>query len=340
MRYLITGGAGFIGSHLVDGLLARGDQVLVLDDLSTGRRANIEHHFESWRVEFVEGSICDEDLVDDCMRVVDRCIHLASSVGVQLVVERPLDTLLRNVRGTDIVLGAAERHGRWLMFSSTSEIYGKNSTGALSEQSDPVLGSPFKARWSYAIAKAFGEALAHGYGREMGAEMVVVRLFNTVGPRQTGRYGMVLPRFVRQALNGDEVTVFGNGTQSRCFVHVHDTVAALMSLCDTPAAVGAPYNVGATTETSIAELARRVIERAGSDSTIRLVPYEDAYDDGFEELGRRKPDTATIERMTGWYPSRSLDQAIDDVIAHERVSQRAAREPVAIGRAAEYVRAA
>lgn len=340
MKYLVTGGAGFIGSHLVDGLAARGHEVLVLDDLSTGRRENIEHQLDSGGVELIEGSVCDEGLVDDCMRSVDRCFHLASTVGVQLVVERPLDTLLRNVRGADTVLGAAQRHGRWLLFSSTSEVYGKTSAGALSEQSDTVLGSPFKARWSYAIAKAFGEALAHGYCREMKAEMVVVRLFNTVGPRQTGRYGMVLPRFVRQALAGEELTVFGNGTQSRCFIHVHDTVAGLISLCDTPGAVGAPYNIGATTETPIIELARRVIERSGSDSSIRLVPYEDAYDEGFEELGNRKPDTAAIERLTGWYPTRPLDQVIDGVITYERASKEATRQPVPIGHMQEYLRAA
>lgn len=339
MRYLITGGAGFIGSHLIDGLTAQGNQALVLDDLSIGSRANIEHHLGSGQVELVEGSVCDADLVDDCMRAVDRCVHLASVVGVQLIVERPLDSLLRNVRGTDNVLGAAERHGRWLLFSSTSEIYGKNSTGALNEHSDRLLGSPFVGRWSYAIAKAFGEALVNGYCRERDADMVVVRLFNTVGPRQTGRYGMVLPRFVRQALAEEELTVFGNGMQSRCFIHVHDTVAALLSLCESPEAVGSPYNIGVTTETPVIELARRVIERTGSNSTIRLVPYEDVYGDGFEELGRRKPDTASIERLTGWYPTRSLDQAIDDVVSYERTKREDAHE-LPFAPTLEYVRAA
>jgi len=330
LRYLVTGGAGFIGSHLVDGLVARGDDVLVLDDLSTGSRDNVEHVLGSGHVDLVEGSVLDADLVDGCMTAVDACFHLASAVGVKLVVERPLDTLLRNVRGVDTVLSTAARHGRWLLFTSTSEVYGKSSDGALNEESDRVLGSPFKARWGYAIAKSFGEALAHGYEREHGAPMVVVRLFNTVGPRQKGRYGMVLPRFVRQALAGEDLTVFGNGVQSRCFVHVHDTVAALLALTDRVEAIGTPFNIGSSVEVPIIELARRVIERSESRSRIVLVPYEDAYEEGFEELGRRKPDTSELERLTGWQPSRTLDQAIDDVVDYERIAPQATSHGVSL----------
>lgn len=325
MRYLITGGAGFIGSHLVDALTTRGDSVLVVDDLSTGRRENLELSLESERVELVEGSVTDAALVDDCMQATDACMHLASAVGVQLVVERPLETLTRNVRGCDVVISAAARHDRWLLFTSTSEVYGKNSDGALTEDSDRVLGSPFKARWGYSIAKSFGEALAHGYHREQSARMVVTRLFNTVGPRQSGAYGMVLPRFVQQALAGEDLTVYGHGTQSRCFAHVADTVHALLLLADSEAAVGSAYNVGSSVEVPIVELAGRVIERSGSDSTIRLVPYTEAYDEGFEELGRRKPDTTALEHLTGWQPSRSLDEAIDDVIAYERTGAGSSR---------------
>lgn len=316
MRYLVTGGAGFIGSHLVETLAARGDQVLILDDLSTGDRRNVEHLLASPNVELVEGSILDGSLVDGCVKSVDACFHLASAVGVQLVVSRPLDTLLCNVRGTDIVISAAVRHRRRMLFTSTSEIYGKNSMGALDEQSDRILGSPFKARWGYSTAKAFGEALAHGYARESGAEIVVARLFNTVGPRQKGAYGMVLPRFVQQALAGEDLTVYGTGTQSRCFVHVADTVHALTLLIDADKALGDVFNVGSSHELPIIELAATVIERTKSRSRVQLIPYESAYGEGFEELGRRKPDTTRLERLTGWKTSRTLEETIDDVIAY------------------------
>jgi UDP-glucose 4-epimerase len=323
-RYLVTGGSGFIGSHLAEALVQRGDRVLILDDLSTGDAANLEHLLDSGRVEFVEGSILDEQLVDECMGAVDRCFHLASAVGVKLVVNRPLDTLLCNTRGTDIVMSTAVRHSRRLLFTSTSEVYGKSSTGSLHELSDRVLGSPFKARWSYATAKAFGESLAHGYHRECGAEMIVARLFNTAGPRQKGAYGMVLPRFVQQALGESPLTVYGPGTQSRCFVHVADTVRALLLLIDCDDALGQVFNVGSAAEVPILELAAKVLERSGSLSAIEHVDYEDAYGEGFEELGRRLPDTSAIEALTGWCPTRGLSEIIDDVIAYERANPVAA----------------
>jgi UDP-glucose 4-epimerase len=318
VRYLVTGGAGFIGSHLVEALAARGDHVLVLDDLSTGERGNVEHLLSSGSVDLVEGNILDEDIVDDCVRSVDACYHLASAVGVQLVCSRPLDTLLCNVRGTDIVISAAVRHGRRLLYTSTSEVYGKNSSGSLHEESDRILGSPFKARWGYAIAKAFGEALSHGYARERDAEIVVTRLFNTAGPRQKGAYGMVLPRFVQQALAGADLTVYGTGTQSRCFIHVADTVHALLLLIEADGAIGKVFNVGSSMEVPIIELAAKVIAQTGSSSRVQLIPYESAYGEGFEELGRRKPDTTELERLTGWQTSRSLEETIDDVIAYAR----------------------
>jgi UDP-glucose 4-epimerase len=340
MRYLITGGAGFIGSHLVDALTTRGDDVLVLDDLSSGRLENLDEllagdesngpprrrfapdRSRSGGVEFVEGSVTNEALVDDCMTSVDACLHLASAVGVQLVVKQPLESMLSSVRGSDIVISAAVRRGKRLLFTSTSEIYGKISGDSLSETSDRILGSPFQSRWSYSTAKAFGEVLAYSYHRQEGAETVVARLFNTVGPRQTGAYGMVLPRFVRQALAGDDLTVYGTGTQSRCFTHVLDTVHALVLLIDTDASLGNVYNVGAPRPVSVIELAGKVISRAGSSSKIKLVPYDEAYGPGFEELGRRVPDISALFAATGWQPSRSMDETVDDVIAYEQNEAR------------------
>jgi UDP-glucose 4-epimerase len=317
-RILITGGAGFIGSHLADSLLARGEHVVLLDDFSTGRRDTIEHLRDVPRLEVVEGSTLDPTLVDDLVGATDATLHLASAVGVQLIVASPLSSLLGNVRGTDNVFASAVRHGKRLLFTSTSEVYGKNSAGPLNEDADRILGSTFKSRWAYAMAKGFGEALAHGYYRDCQADVIVARLFNTVGSRQTAAYGMVLPRFVRQALAGEELTVYGDGTQTRCFTHVADTVQALLLLLDNDAAVGQLYNVGTQTEIPVIELARRVIEATGSDSEIRLIPYEDAYGEGFEELGRRKPETRAIRELTGWEPRRTIDDAIRDVILHEQ----------------------
>jgi UDP-glucose 4-epimerase len=324
MRYLITGGAGFIGSHLVDALTTRGDEVMILDDLSTGNIENVSHVLDSDQVRLVEGSILDHRLVEACLQEVDACVHLASAVGVQLVVSRPLDSLQRNIRGNDVVISLCARHHTPLTFASTSEVYGKNSVGALNEESDRLLGPPQKLRWAYATAKAFGEALCYSHVKETGSRMTVVRLFNTVGPRQTGAYGMVLPRLVRQALAGQDLTVYGNGTQSRCFGHVYDVVHGITLLMDDPRSSGRAFNIGQPVETPIVELARRVIAHTGSSSAIRLVPYEEAYDDGFEELGRRQPDTTAIEQLTGWRAARTVDDAIDDVIAYQRASVPAA----------------
>jgi UDP-glucose 4-epimerase len=320
-RTLLTGGAGFIGSHLADALLARGHQVVVLDDFSTGRRATLDHLADVPGLEIVEGSTLDAELVDTLVARTDATLHLASAVGVQLIVNSPLSSLLGNVRGTDNVFAAAVRHGKRLLFTSTSEVYGKNSAVPLPEDADRVLGSAFKSRWAYAIAKGFGEALAHGYYRDCEAEIIVARLFNTVGARQSPSYGMVLPRFVRQALSGEALTVYGDGTQTRCFTHVADTIEALLLLLDNDGAVGQVYNVGTQVETPVIEVARRVIERSGSPSTLSLIAYEDAYGEGFEELGRRKPETSAIRALTGWGPTRTIDDAIDDVIAHERARE-------------------
>jgi nucleoside-diphosphate-sugar epimerase len=315
VRYLITGGAGFIGSHLADALVARGDDVLVLDDLSTGRAENLGEAMASGRVELVEGSVCDEGLVDECLGQADACFHLASAVGVKLIVDRSVESLARSVRGAQVVTEGAHRLGRRLLFASTSEIYGKNGENALAEHSDRVLGSPSVARWSYSIGKAFGEAIALGYHREREGDTVVVRLFNTVGPRQSGAYGMVLPRFVGQALAGEELTVYGDGSQSRCFAHVRDTVRALVMLMDEEGARGRPFNVGRSDEITIRALAELVIARTGSRSGIRVVSYEEAYGEGFEELGRRRPDTTALEQMTGWRATLGVEEAIDDLAA-------------------------
>ena len=316
MRYLVTGGAGFIGSHLVDALASRGDEVLILDDLSTGRRQNVQHMLDSGNVELVEGSVMDGALVDDCVRSVDRCFHLASAVGVQLVMDRPLDTLLTNVNGTQNVMSAAARHDRWLLYTSTSEVYGKQSRTPLTENSDCLLGSPAKRRWSYAIAKAFGEALAHTLHAEGGAPMVVTRLFNVVGPRQSDRYGMVVPRLVRQAMSGTDLTVFGNGTQMRCFLHVNDAVHGLLLLAETDNCRGRVFNIGSNEEVSIMGLARRVRELAGSNSEIVTVPYDEAYEEGFEDMPRRVPDISKVSALTGFRPTMPLDGILQSVIEY------------------------
>jgi UDP-glucose 4-epimerase len=247
-----------------------------------------------------------------------------------MIVNEPLDTLMRSVRGSNVVMHAAARRGVRVLFSSTSEVYGKHTNGALSEDDDLIFGSPSKGRWTYAIAKSFGEALIHGYHGRRGVDATVVRLFNTVGPRQTGMYGMVLPRFVRQALAGEDLTVYGSGAQTRCFTHVRDTVAALIALGDNPKASGRTFNIGSSTPIAIVELARRVIERSESSSQIVLVPYEQAYGPGFEELGARRPDTTALRGLTGWQPLATVDDAIVDVIEFER-ARAAPAEP---GRAA------
>jgi UDP-glucose 4-epimerase len=330
-RFLITGGAGFIGSHLVEALTERdkAERIVILDDLSTGQLGNIEALLEADRVSFVHGSVNDAQLVDELMGNTDICVHLASAVGVQMIVNEPLDTLMRSVRGSNVVMHAAYRHGVKVLFSSTSEVYGKQTHSNLTEQDDLVFGSPSRGRWTYAIAKSFGEALIHGYHRQRGVDATIVRLFNTVGPRQTGTYGMVLPRFVRQALAGEDLTVYGSGAQTRCFTHVQDSVAALIALCETDGASGQTFNVGSSTPISIVELARKVIERTPSDSKILLVPYEEAYGSGFEELGSRRPDTTALRNMTGWQTHLTVEDAIDDVIELERSRLQVVSESVA-----------
>jgi UDP-glucose 4-epimerase len=315
--FLITGGAGFVGSHLTDTLVADGHEVIVLDDLSSGSRENLAPSLRSGRVDLIEGTVLDSDLVDQCVQAADVCIHLAAKLGVEQIVGHPLSCLRENVLGADVVMESAARHGRRLLFTSSSEVYGKVNQRGLGELSDRVIGSPTKSRWSYAIAKEFGESLAHSYVQECGAEMIVVRLFNTVGPRQVSEYGMVLARFVRQALAGDPLTVYGDGTQTRCFTDVLDVVQALRQLVASDGAVGGVYNIGVSSSIRVVDLARLVIDRTGSESGIVFVPYAQAHSPGFEELGNRSPDTSALHGLTGWTPERGLEQTIDAVVAHE-----------------------
>lgn len=318
LKYLITGGAGFIGSHLVDALVVGGHRVVILDDFSTGQLANVEQLVASGSADLVDGSVTDAALVDDLIADCDCCLHLASAVGVKLVVSHPLETLRRIVQGTDVVISASARHDKRVIFASTSEVYGKNSDGALHEDSDRVLGSAAKSRWSYAIAKSYGEAMAHGYHREHGTDTRVVRLFNTIGPRQRHTYGMVVPSFVRHAIAGEDVTVYGDGSQSRCFLHVADAVRAILALSTHDSAAGRSFNIGNPDPITILGLAQRVIARVGSSSSITFVPYEQAYEDGFEELGKRRPDTTALHDLLGWKPTLTLDDALDDVIDFQR----------------------
>jgi len=318
MRALITGGAGFIGSHLADRLLARGDQVVLLDDLSTGRLANIVHLEGDPDAEFVLGSILNADLVDHVVSRVDAVYHLAAAVGVNLIVEKPLESLMTNIRGTETVVEKAHKYGKRILVASTSEIYGKNTSDRLSEDDDRILGSPLKSRWSYSEAKAIDEILAYTYWREKGLETVIVRLFNTVGPRQTGSYGMVIPRFVTQALRGEPITVFGDGRQTRCFCSVHDVVDGILTLSEHPDALGRVFNLGGTEEISMADLAERIIRLADSSSVIEYIPYDVAYEEGFEDMERRVPDTTRARDLVGFAPTAGLDDIIRAVIDNQQ----------------------
>jgi UDP-glucose 4-epimerase len=313
VRTLITGGAGFIGSHLADFLLRGGDHVIALDDLSTGRTENLAGLTGRPDFELVLGSILNNDLVDDVVSRSDRVFHLAAAVGVNRIIERPLESLRTNILGSEIVFEKAHKYGRPTLVTSTSEIYGKNGSDRLNEEDDRILGSPLKSRWSYSEAKAIEEILAYTYWREKGLPTVIVRLFNTVGPRQTGTYGMVIPRFVRQALNGEPLTVYGDGTQTRCFCSVHDVVPTLVALMESEEARGRVFNVGGTEEISIQNLAERVIALTDSSSEVRLVPYDEAYEEGFEDMPRRVPDIRRVHEAVGFEPRTSLDQIIRDV---------------------------
>ena len=318
MNVFITGGCGFIGSHLAERLLARGDRVAVLDDLSTGSMENVVHLVEHPRFSYRIGSALDVPLVTELVDSADVTIHLAAAVGVKLIVERPVHTIETNVRATEVVLGAAARKRKLVMVASTSEVYGKSTSFPFREDQDLQLGPTSHSRWAYACSKALDEWLALAYLRERGVPVIVTRFFNTVGPRQTGQYGMVVPTFAAQALREEPITVYGSGDQSRCFGHVNDAVEALLRLMSTSSAIGEVFNVGSTQEVSVRQLAEQVRTAAGSRSDIVLIPYSEAYAVGFEDMMRRVPDVSKLERVTGFRPSTSLEVIIRDVVDDQR----------------------
>jgi len=320
-RSLITGGAGFVGSHLAEELLSRGEEVFVIDDLSTGRIDNIELLKTNPKFRYVIDSVHNEPLLAE---LIDRCdviYHLAAAVGVKLIVESPVNTIETNVHGTEVVLKLANKKKKKVLITSTSEVYGKSTSVPFREDQDLVLGPPTKGRWSYACSKAIDEFLAIAYWHEKRLPVVIVRLFNTVGPRQTGRYGMVIPNFVQQALNGEPITVFGDGTQSRAFGYVGDVVRALADLGRQPQAVGEVFNIGNTNEITMNALAELIKQMTGSKSDIVHIPYDQAYEQGFEDMPRRVPDISKIQRLIGYQPTVDLEQILERVIAAFRDSE-------------------
>lgn len=332
MKVLITGGAGFIGSHLAERYLASGDSVYVIDDLSTGSVENIRHLKTHKRFEYfidsVENRQLTAELVDDC----DVIFHLAAAVGVRLIVESPVRTIETNVRTTELVLNLAAKKKKRVLVTSTSEVYGKRTQMPFREDDDLLMGPSSKGRWSYACSKALDEFLALAYWKEKRVPTTVVRLFNTVGPRQTGRYGMVVPNFAMQALQNENITIFGDGTQRRCFLHVSDAVDALMAIMVESSAVGEVYNVGSPEEITIRSLAEKVKAMTASSSKIVMIPYEEAYEEGFEDMLRRVPDISKVNALTGFAPQYGLDKILKDVISYTRGRLAAdGRLPVAAG---------
>lgn len=320
MKVLITGGSGFIGSHLADAYIARGDEVFVIDDLSTGSIENIRHLKENPRFHYTVDSVQNVHVLAELIDTCDIVFHLAAAVGVKLVVESPVQTIETNIRGTEIVLSIANKKKKKVLIASTSEVYGLSEQVPFREDGNLVMGATTKGRWSYACSKAIDEFLALAYWREKKLPTLVVRLFNTVGPRQTGQYGMVIPTLVKQALAGRPLTVYGTGKQTRCFAYVGDVVQALMKLMEHPDAVGEVFNIGSTEEVSIDTLAERIRAIAGSESEIVHVPYDEAYEEGFEDMPRRVPDTAKVRDLIGFTPRTTLDQIIREVVSYFSVS--------------------
>jgi UDP-glucose 4-epimerase len=325
MTYLVTGGAGFIGSHLVERLVARGERTIVLDDLSTGRRENLAGVAANAAVEFHQGSVTDRPLVAALVARADRVVHLAAAVGVRLIVDEPVRTLETNIHGTEVVLKECARRETPVFIASSSEVYGKGSRCPFREDDDVILGPTTKSRWSYAASKMVDEFLALSYHRERGLPARVGRFFNTVGPRQVGQYGMVLPRFIEQALAGGPITVYGDGSQSRAFAHVADVVESVIRLMDSPATSGQVFNIGGVEEVTIQGLAERVRALVDPTVEIRRLSYEEAYGGGFEDLGRRAPDTSRLRKATGFTPSMTLDEILRDTVAHLRTERPDAR---------------
>jgi UDP-glucose 4-epimerase len=311
MRVFITGGAGFIGSHLCDALLAQGHQVSILDNMSTGSAANIAHIKD--RIEIHQGDIRDADLVEKLMAPADLVLHMAAALGVNTILENPIESVSTNFTGSEVVLTAATKLNKRIIIASTSEIYGKNPKQPLSETDDRVVGAPQKIRWTYSDAKALEEAIAHALFLTKQLKVTTVRLFNTVGPRQTGRYGMVLPRFIQAAIKNEPITIYGDGTQSRVFCHVADAVRAILTIANTDSTIGEVYNIGGVGETSIKQLAEKIIESTKSTSAITYTPYDQAYTAGYEDMQRRVPDITKIKNAIGWSPENTLDSIISDV---------------------------
>jgi len=318
LRVLITGGAGFIGSHLADAYLQRGDEVSVIDDLSTGTIDNIQHLKSNPKFHYTIDSVHNQPVTAELIDQSDVVIHLAAAVGVKLIVESPVRTIETNVRGTEVVLALANKKQKRVLIASTSEVYGLSTNVPFREDGNLVMGATTKGRWSYACSKAIDEFLALAYWREKKLPTTIVRLFNTVGPRQTGRYGMVIPTFVKQALAGRPITVYGNGKQTRCFGYVGDVVGALIKLMDTSESVGQVFNIGSTEEISIGKLAEKVKELTHSNSEIVFVPYDEAYEEGFEDMPRRVPDTSKINKLVGFKPEMNLDGILETVIDFHR----------------------
>ena len=320
MKYLITGGSGFIGSHLTAALLKKGDSVVVLDNLSTGDAKNLKDLIANQNLEIVSGSILDNALVDSLVAKVDYVLHLAAAVGVFNIVNNPLESLETNIGGTENVLNACAKYSKPFLLTSSSEIYGKNTNVPLNEESDRIVGSPLKSRWSYSEAKAIDESLAYFHHIQNKLPIRIVRLFNTVGPRQIGQYGMVVPRFVSAAISGEAISVYGDGKQTRSFCHINDVIEALLLIIASPKAIGQVYNVGNNFEISIVDLAKKVIEVTKSSSGIEFKPYADAYGPGFEDLERRVPDISKIKADLDWAPKRDLTQVIEDIAQNLKIS--------------------
>jgi UDP-glucose 4-epimerase len=311
MRVFITGGAGFIGSHLADHYVNAGHTVTLLDNFSTGSKSNIAHL--DGKVRTLDGDIRNIELIDQLTQDADLVLHMAAALGVNTILESPLESMSTNITGSEVVLNAAAKHNKRIIIASTSEIYGKNPKQPLTETDDRVVGAPQKIRWTYSDAKAIEEAMAFALHQEKSLPVTTVRLFNTVGPRQTGRYGMVVPRFVHAALKNEPITIYGDGTQSRVFCHVADAVAAIATMAETDSTIGNVYNVGGTGEVTIKQLADKVLEVTGSASKITYTPYSDAYPAGFEDIQRRVPDISKVKGAIGWAPTRDLQQIISDI---------------------------
>jgi UDP-glucose 4-epimerase len=320
-RALVTGGAGFVGSHLVEELLQCDWRVRVLDDLSTGRRTNLAHLEDRPGLTIFQGSAMDRTLMDRLVPESDVVFHLAAAVGVRLIVDQPVQTIATNIKGTELVLELAARHGSKVLIASTSEVYGKLDVAKFAETDDLVLGPTHRSRWCYAASKIIDEHLALAYARETGLKVTVLRLFNTIGPRQTGQYGMVVPRFVRQALTGEPITVYGDGTQRRSFTWVGDVVQAMIALVQHPSASGGVFNVGHTKDVSIGELSALVKQMTNSSSQILFVPFEEAYEPGFEDMQRRMPDITKLRKLIGYRPTLDLSGMLEAIIASQRADQ-------------------